>query len=965
MAEPRRPPPPRPLGKPPIPPPPSYNVTARRRGASDVETENEISKAPEKPPVPPPKDSRRMGIQPLSSGPEQVQSVSEQLPNKSARREVQSMTISPSIADLIAKFQAAQTSPISPPKPHTPDKPGRLRAASYKFNQNSPTPSPRSKLNPSDVLQELDFQERRRSIAAALEKPAISPKPPKKQSLGSNDLRESPSRAASNGSIVGNEDLSGDSVSEHWSSDPDPSITSASETVGNDTDDTFVSGVELPPPTSAPPAVPFEEEDEDTLSIPQFSPALEAEEFAPTQATNTDVNVDRPITPLPSGLTTPTLTSSARFENGGPLNLPIENSQWEEKRKKKRNNIIRELVDTEGSFARDMRVLQDVYIPNSRNVLSPDDVRLIFGQVDTIYSFSHDFHQLLQLAAGLLYDLEGDETRSHSDAVENSTWIGSAFNQSMAQLEKIYTEFCANHETVARRRFTLASDKHFQNYCERCEKESQHLTSAWNLESLLIKPVQRVLKYPLLLVQLLECTKPEHTDYTAIKKASDDIQSAADRINETKKRRDLVDKISGRNRSDSDRRRGFSKGLGRRKERIRQTVGLSEEYVDDAYETIIETLRKQRMQIQIIIHEFENYLKTLDAHLAKVCEFFKLVDQWLEIEITPYQQLQSKWDYLRLVLEDIATARFATHIQTVRLTVIAPLTTVYELYEKPRRIMAKRDKKVLDFVRYNTIKDRGERPDKRVSEAAEVFTAINTSLLEELPMFFTLTEKVVRGSLEAYCRALETWNEECKSALESALPMLSEDAETSWAMLAAHSSDIDNCLTALSICNGSLVNNDSHDGSGKANVSPEESLGFLPRRSRSFSDGASDMSIWRNSDTSTTPRPQTRFRSASSNFAPNSANEDTDAASSILAPRVSSDGSSSEVPESTTLFTCASMASNKRISKTHQHGYPYLRYSKGEIFSVLGEKENLYLARVIDGDGELGWISGESMVKLM
>ena len=61
----------------------------------------------------------------------------------------------------------------------------------------------------------------------------------------------------------------------------------------------------------------------------------------------------------------------------------------------------------------------------------------------------------------------------------------------------------------------------------------------WDLQSLLIKPVQRVLKYPLLLDKLVASTADKHPDYKAVHNARDTINQVAQDINEIKRRKDL------------------------------------------------------------------------------------------------------------------------------------------------------------------------------------------------------------------------------------------------------------------------------------------------------------------------------------------------------------------------------------------------------------------------------------------
>ncbi len=62
---------------------------------------------------------------------------------------------------------------------------------------------------------------------------------------------------------------------------------------------------------------------------------------------------------------------------------------------------------------------------------------------------------------------------------------------------------------------------------------------AWDLQSFLIKPVQRILKYPLLVDKLVEYTEEKHADRKAIQNARDVIVKMARDINEIKRRKDI------------------------------------------------------------------------------------------------------------------------------------------------------------------------------------------------------------------------------------------------------------------------------------------------------------------------------------------------------------------------------------------------------------------------------------------
>ena len=254
----------------------------------------------------------------------------------------------------------------------------------------------------------------------------------------------------------------------------------------------------------------------------------------------------------------------------------------EQKRLTRRCNIIKELVDTEHSFGQDMKVVDDIYKGTSNVIiLQPDDVKTLFGNSDQIVSFSTGFVDSLKQASKPVYVLAkskrwksnrvsnatsysttGDESSLNGpdltdDERDRKTFIGDMFVQYMPDMEKIYTEYLKNHDAANQKLLQLQNNQKVQIWLKECKAYASDLTTAWDLDSLLVKPVQRILKYPLLLDQLLEVTPNDHPDYTALESAAKEMKEVSMRINETKKRADIMvqaNNNSSRKRKDSDMR---------------------------------------------------------------------------------------------------------------------------------------------------------------------------------------------------------------------------------------------------------------------------------------------------------------------------------------------------------------------------------------------------------------------------
>ena len=86
---------------------------------------------------------------------------------------------------------------------------------------------------------------------------------------------------------------------------------------------------------------------------------------------------------------------------------PKSSPSPEQRRLKKRKHVIKELVDTEHTFGRDMTVVVDIYKGTSSSCLdlSAEDVKTLFGNSDQIVKFSMDFQDALKQASKSVYVL--------------------------------------------------------------------------------------------------------------------------------------------------------------------------------------------------------------------------------------------------------------------------------------------------------------------------------------------------------------------------------------------------------------------------------------------------------------------------------------------------------------------------------------------------------------------------------
>lgn len=364
----------------------------------------------------------------------------------------------------------------------------------------------------------------------------------------------------------------------------------------------------------------------------------------------------------------------------------------DQKRLTRRRHIIKEIVDTEHSFGQDMKVVDDIYKGTSNVIIiSAEDVKTLFGNSDQIVAFSTNFLDALKGASKSIYVLPkakrwrsnrvsnatsysgNTDDQSSINGVELSdddkdrkTFIGEAFGHHMANMEKVYAEYLKNHDAANQKLQVLQKNPKVQIWLKECRAYAHDLTSAWDLDSLLVKPVQRILKYPLLLEQLLEATPENHPDYTALDIAVREIKGISMRINEMKRRADIMEQVtSNRKRKESDVRIGLSKAFGRRTEKLRQQVGLSDMVEDKAYSAVYDKFGSCFFQLQVVMRDVEMYTNDVQIFMNRFCDFVLAMEAHIDVGQTSYPEVESKWRKFRMSTREMSMTALTDHVSSV------------------------------------------------------------------------------------------------------------------------------------------------------------------------------------------------------------------------------------------------------------------------------------------------------------
>uniref|UniRef100_A0A2K5SBV7 TIAM Rac1 associated GEF 1 n=1 Tax=Cebus imitator TaxID=2715852 RepID=A0A2K5SBV7_CEBIM len=197
----------------------------------------------------------------------------------------------------------------------------------------------------------------------------------------------------------------------------------------------------------------------------------------------------------------------------------------------KLRKVICELLETERTYVKDLNCLMERYLKplQKETFLTQDELDVLFGNLTEMVEFQVEFLKTLEDGVRLVPDLEKLEKVDQFKKVLFS--LGGSFLY-YADRFKLYSAFCASHTKVPKVLVKAKTDTAFKAFLDAQNPKQQHSST---LESYLIKPIQRILKYPLLLKELFALTDAESEEHYHLDVAIKTMNKVASHINEMQK----------------------------------------------------------------------------------------------------------------------------------------------------------------------------------------------------------------------------------------------------------------------------------------------------------------------------------------------------------------------------------------------------------------------------------------------
>ena len=381
--------------------------------------------------------------------------------------------------------------------------------------------------------------------------------------------------------------------------------------------------------------------------------------------------------------------SETLYEGQTPL---TEKEQEEQKRLRQRQLVIRELIDTEDAFVRDLTVVEEIYKGTAEACPNLDNktVKLIFRNTDEIIAFHAALLVEFKDAASTVYTPKGRrsplpnaEAKDSDSATLNSvnsinkpkrddekdrlTSLGPVFTRNIEQLKAVHEVYLRSSDNSSKRLLQIQEDKTVMLWLDECNEVAKELTSAWNLDSLLIKPMQRITKYPDIITHLLKYTPEDHPDREALVSARTAVIEAIDDINKTKKNFELVGQIvSNRKRKESDVRAGLARAFGKRVDKLQVSVTKTAE--DEEYQKLQQQFGDDYLRLQVVLRDVEYYTRNVATYVHEFLQYLSSMELVMRLQPSrDHAHLESKWVQFNVSMRDIEKIALEKHVSLVPL----------------------------------------------------------------------------------------------------------------------------------------------------------------------------------------------------------------------------------------------------------------------------------------------------------
>ncbi|KAM4809888.1 rho guanine nucleotide exchange factor 38 [Rhinophrynus dorsalis] len=423
----------------------------------------------------------------------------------------------------------------------------------------------------------------------------------------------------------------------------------------------------------------------------------------------------------------PNVTSSA------PASPTPDTEEMRRRKMEKRSKIIGELIQTEKDYLTDLELcIKEVVQPLRDQHSERIDVDALFSNIESVCQISTKLVSLLEEAI--------------TNVEPEAQVIGELFLEIKSPLEDVYKIYCYHNDEAHTVLESYEKDPELKQYLRLCTQalkkiyEDQGKPNLLDMGSLMIKPIQRVMKYPLLLCELLNSTPQGHPDYRSLQHAFAAVRDINTNINELKRRKDLVLKYRRVDEEESLKDK-LSKlnihSITKKSKRVTSHLKIltgGEQVKDQIFnkeEKVFRSLEKTvRLCVKNISYTLQHMQDAIPLAAVGATELQHVLreetqesneDLCVQSNVgEQYEQLANKLDRL----------------------VCTPLSALHSMFPMPQKLIQKRYDKLLDY--HSCLQKRAH---AELDQARKDYEALNAQLVEELQVFNKAARSVLSSCL--------------------------------------------------------------------------------------------------------------------------------------------------------------------------------------------------------------------------
>ncbi|XP_043917243.1 rho guanine nucleotide exchange factor 38 [Protopterus annectens] len=412
---------------------------------------------------------------------------------------------------------------------------------------------------------------------------------------------------------------------------------------------------------------------------------------------------------------------SPNTSSSAPVTPTLDPEEKKQRMMAKRAKVIMELVQTEKDFLCDVELCIQEVVQPLRNLQNEKiDVDGLFRNIESVRQISA---KLLSLLEDATYDVEPE-----------LQILGEVFLQIKAPLEEVYKVYCRHHDDAISLLESYEKDDNIKVHLRTCMQQLKKIyedrgkPNLLDMGSLMIKPIQRVMKYPLLLCELLNATPPDHPDRKTVEDAYTEIKEANTNINEFKRRKDLVMKYIKNDDEESVRDKLSRLNIHSIRKKSQRVTGHLKMLTGGEQQVKDKTFSKEEKL-------FRNLEKAVRLFVKNVAAYCESTEEAMSVAVQNVLELQSVQETNPVnngnsQTQNAAVNPYDSFKGYLQRMVLTPLTKLQPMFSGPLKLIQKRYDKLLD---YNSFRQKSTKEEQEL--ARKDYEALNAQLVEELQAF--------------------------------------------------------------------------------------------------------------------------------------------------------------------------------------------------------------------------------------